>query len=138
MDFPFHGIPTVPPRKDTTHLVSARKREREKTKREKENKDNSLTQKKKKKTFFCRGCRYRVTAEPSWTSSKVKRALWEGGISRSNREDGKGSTPGMKEWGDLVSLTRERKKKRRDKGGRDFGPSTLGTATKERKKEKNL
>ena len=23
MDFPFHGIPTVPPRKDMTHLVSS-------------------------------------------------------------------------------------------------------------------
>ena len=28
MDFPFHGIPTVPPRKDMTHLVSVQKIER--------------------------------------------------------------------------------------------------------------
>lgn len=43
MDFPFEGIPTVPPRKDRTHLA-----------------------------FFCAGCRYRVTAEPSWTVAAVK------------------------------------------------------------------
>ena len=36
MDFPFHGIPTVPPRKDMTHLVSERKRKKEKKKKERE------------------------------------------------------------------------------------------------------
>lgn len=36
MDFPFHGIPTVPPRKDMMHLVSGKKRERERKNREKE------------------------------------------------------------------------------------------------------
>jgi len=28
MDFPFHGIPTVPPRKDMTHLVRSREGEK--------------------------------------------------------------------------------------------------------------
>jgi len=42
MDFPFEGIPTVPPRKDMDHLA-----------------------------FFCGGCRYRVTAYPDWTVAKV-------------------------------------------------------------------
>ncbi|EFN54501.1 hypothetical protein CHLNCDRAFT_135209 [Chlorella variabilis] len=50
MDFPFEGIPTVPPRKDMDHMA-----------------------------FFCGGCRYRVTAYPDWTVERVKRALfkWE-------------------------------------------------------------
>jgi len=43
MDFPFEGIPTVPPRKDMDHLA-----------------------------FFCGGCRYRVTAYPDWTAAKVR------------------------------------------------------------------
>lgn len=34
--------------------------------------------------------------------SQVKRALWAGGIARSNRADGKGSTPGLRAWQDLV------------------------------------
>jgi len=60
--------------------------------------------KRKQKTFFCRGARYRVTAEPEWPSSAVKRALFDGGIARSNREDGKGSTPGIRTWKDLVCV----------------------------------
>ena len=43
MDFPFEGIPTVPPRKDMDHLA-----------------------------FFCGGCRYRVTAYPDWTAARVR------------------------------------------------------------------
>ena len=39
MDFPFHGIPTVPPRKDMMHLVSGKKRERERKNRERERKN---------------------------------------------------------------------------------------------------
>jgi len=39
MDFPFHGIPTVPPRKDMMHLVSGKKRERERENRERERKN---------------------------------------------------------------------------------------------------
>ena len=42
MEFPFEGIPTVPPRKNMTHMA-----------------------------FFCSGCRYRVTAAPSDTVQKV-------------------------------------------------------------------
>ena len=37
MDFPYEGIPTIPPRKDMDHMA-----------------------------FFCSGCRYRVTAYPDW------------------------------------------------------------------------
>jgi hypothetical protein len=43
MDFPFEGIPTVPPRKDMDHMA-----------------------------FFCGSCRYRVTAYPDWTAAQVK------------------------------------------------------------------
>lgn len=42
MDYPYEGIPTVPPRKDMDHMA-----------------------------FFCGGCRYRVTAYPDWQVSKV-------------------------------------------------------------------
>ena len=49
MDFPFHGIPTVPPRKDMMHLVSGKKRERE-TERER-TEDNSLEKRRGKKTL---------------------------------------------------------------------------------------
>ncbi len=42
MEYPFEGIPTVPPRKDVDHMA-----------------------------FFCNGCRYRVTAHPDWTVAKV-------------------------------------------------------------------
>jgi len=72
MEFPFEGIPTVPPRKDVAHL-----------------------------TFFCAGCRYRVTADPSWTVSKAKEALWAGGIARSNRTEGPRATPGLSGPADL-------------------------------------
>jgi len=141
MDFPFHGIPTVPPRKDMMHLVSGKKRERERKNREKERqreREQRTTHSKREggknafsfQTFFCRGCRYRVTAEPSWTSAAVKRALWAGGISRSNREDGRGSTPGMKKWEDLV-----RRKEKKAKGKSLFcsQPSVMT-----RKREKTL
>lgn len=42
MDHAFEGIPTVPPRKDTTHMAA-----------------------------YCNGCRYRVTADPSMTVAQV-------------------------------------------------------------------
>ncbi len=42
MDYPYEGIPTVPPRKDMDHMA-----------------------------FFSGGCRYRVTAYPDWPVSKV-------------------------------------------------------------------
>lgn len=45
MDFPFEGIPTVPPRKDMDHFA-----------------------------FFCGGCRYRVSGKPDWTVAKVDRS----------------------------------------------------------------
>ncbi|EIE18483.1 hypothetical protein COCSUDRAFT_38586 [Coccomyxa subellipsoidea C-169] len=75
MDFPFEGIPTVPPRKDMDHM-----------------------------TFFCGGCRYRVTAYPDWTAAKVKQALWAGGIQRSNKPKDKSSTPGLQKWEDLALI----------------------------------
>ena len=59
MDLPFEGMPTVPPRKDMTHMA-----------------------------FFCNGCRYRVEAYPDWTAAKVKQALFNGGIARQNKNDG--------------------------------------------------
>jgi hypothetical protein len=67
----FEGIPSVPPRKDMTHL-----------------------------TFFCSGCRYRVTASPSDLVKVVKERLIAGGIGRSN----KGFTPGIHEVKDLVLI----------------------------------
>merc|ERR1712188_112957 len=42
MDFPYEGIPTIPPRKNMTHMA-----------------------------FFCNGCRYRVEAYPDWTARQV-------------------------------------------------------------------
>lgn len=44
MDHPFEGIPTIPPRKNTTHMAA-----------------------------FCNGCRYRVTASPDMTVAQVRR-----------------------------------------------------------------
>mmetsp|Transcript_18670 Transcript_18670/g.55687 ORF Transcript_18670/g.55687 Transcript_18670/m.55687 type:complete len:157 (-) Transcript_18670:234-704(-) len=73
MDYPFEGIPTVPPRKDMTHMA-----------------------------FFCCGCRYRVTAEPGWTVAEVKQALWAGGIARANKPPERGGVPGMRQWQDLA------------------------------------
>lgn len=52
--------------------------------------------------FFCGGCRYRVTALPEWTVGAVKRALWAGGIERSNKPPEKRGTPGLQRWEDLV------------------------------------
>lgn len=34
---------------------------------------------------------------------QLKQALWAGGISRSNKNAAKSSTPGLKDWSDLVS-----------------------------------
>lgn len=47
MDYPFEGIPTVPPRKDMDHFA-----------------------------FFCGGCRYRVSGQPDWTVAKVGVLCW--------------------------------------------------------------
>ena len=66
MDYPFEGIPTVPPRKDMDHMA-----------------------------FFCGGCRYRVTARPDWTAARVKQALFAGGIARANKPEGVRNTPGI-------------------------------------------
>ncbi|KIY96369.1 hypothetical protein MNEG_11594 [Monoraphidium neglectum] len=73
MEHNFEGIPTVPPHKDLDHMA-----------------------------FFCGGCRYRVTAYPDWTVEKVKRALFDGGIARSNKPEGRSATPGIRSWQDLV------------------------------------
>ncbi|KAG2490862.1 hypothetical protein HYH03_010780 [Edaphochlamys debaryana] len=75
MDLPFEGIPTVPPRKDRDHMV-----------------------------FFCGGCRYRITAAPDWTVGAVKRALWAGGIERSNKPPERRATPGLRGWEDLALI----------------------------------
>lgn len=50
MDHPFEGIPTIPPRKNTTHMAA-----------------------------FCNGCRYRVTASPDMTVAQVSPRLCEAG-----------------------------------------------------------
>ncbi|GMH39419.1 hypothetical protein BSKO_07317 [Bryopsis sp. KO-2023] len=75
MDFPFEGIPTVPPRKDNDHMA-----------------------------FFCSGCRYRVTAFPDWEVAKVKQSLWNGGIQRSNKPPERRHTPGLNRWEDLALI----------------------------------
>lgn len=49
MDFPFHGIPTVPPRKDMMHLVSGKKRERERKNRERERKNREREKKQRER-----------------------------------------------------------------------------------------
>ncbi|KAL4432226.1 hypothetical protein ABPG77_005988 [Micractinium sp. CCAP 211/92] len=72
MDFPFEGIPTVPPRKDMDHMA-----------------------------FFCGSCRYRVTAYPDWPVERVKQALFKGGITRANKPEGVRNTPGIQKWEDL-------------------------------------
>ena len=72
MDHPFEGIPTVPRRKDMDHMA-----------------------------FFCGGCRYRVTAYPDWTAQKVKEALFNGGIARSNKPEHIRNTPGIQKWEDI-------------------------------------
>lgn len=53
MQFPFEGIPTIPPRKDMEHL-----------------------------SFFCDGCRYRVKGDVNETVSSIKKRLWDGGCGR--------------------------------------------------------
>jgi hypothetical protein len=54
--------------------------------------------------FFCSGCRYRVTAHPDWPVHRVKQALFDGGISRSNKPEDVRNTPGVQQWDDLVSV----------------------------------
>eukprot|EP00210_Caulerpa_lentillifera_P002979 g2844.t1 len=75
MDFPFEGIPTVPPRKDRDHMA-----------------------------FFCSGCRYLVTAQPSWEVKRVKQALFDGGIERANKAEHIRHTPGIRSWEDLTLI----------------------------------
>jgi hypothetical protein len=100
MDFPFHGMPTVPPRKDMAHMVCERERERGdgRRKQKKEREAGCITAgaltplfpftlffpltPHPHKAFFCRGVRYRVTAHPDWTAARVKAALWAGGLGR--------------------------------------------------------
>ncbi|GHP10485.1 hypothetical protein PPROV_000921600 [Pycnococcus provasolii] len=73
MDLPFEGIPTIPPRTNMTHMA-----------------------------FFCNGCRYRVEAYPDWTAARVKQALFNGGIARSNNPNG--ITPGIQAWSDIALI----------------------------------
>eukprot|EP00878_Enallax_costatus_P045881 GHUV01055403.1.p2 GENE.GHUV01055403.1~~GHUV01055403.1.p2 ORF type:complete len:123 (+),score=45.04 GHUV01055403.1:1487-1855(+) len=75
MDMPFEGIPTVPPRKNTSHMAA-----------------------------FCEGCRHRFTATPDMTVAQAKQALWAGGIARSNKPPEKSNTPGLRDWSDLALL----------------------------------
>mmetsp|Transcript_34984 Transcript_34984/g.99155 ORF Transcript_34984/g.99155 Transcript_34984/m.99155 type:complete len:176 (+) Transcript_34984:89-616(+) len=72
MDMPYEGIPTVPMRKDMDHMA-----------------------------FFCSGCRYRVTAHNTWSVEEVKKALFKGGIARSNKPEHVRNTPGIQKWSDL-------------------------------------
>ena len=49
--------------------------------------------------FFSNGCRYRVEAYPDWTGERVKRALFDGGLSR---ERPGGKNPGIESWQDIA------------------------------------
>ena len=70
MDFPYEGIPTIPPRKNMTHMV-----------RKQTSWSDRFHQPMKQLTlllhpllvqaFFCSGCRYRVEAYPDWTAKQV-------------------------------------------------------------------
>ena len=46
------------------------------------------------------GLRYRVEAFPDWSVGRMKQALWEGGIHRSDKASEIGE--GMSSWEDLV------------------------------------
>ena len=48
--------------------------------------------------FFCNGCRYRVEAYPDWTASRVKQALFDGGLN-SSRVGAKNY--GIDSWDDI-------------------------------------
>ena len=79
-DYLYEGIPLVPPRANMAHM-----------------------------SVLCRGCRYRVEAYPDWTVGRLKRALWEGGIRRSDPAEGVRRTPGLESVANitLVYATRE-------------------------------
>ena len=74
MDFPFNGLPTIPPRKDDQHL-----------------------------SFFCGGCRYRVKAQVSDTVGETKRRLWEGGLGRGG-DMTTGKRKVIERWQDVVLM----------------------------------
>ena len=69
MDFPFEGIPTVPPRKDMDRMVCARHG----VKLSPPEMVISILpwMALALQAFFCGGCRYRVTAYPDWPVKKV-------------------------------------------------------------------
>lgn len=71
MDYPFEGIPTIPPRKNMTHMA-----------------------------FFHNGCRYRVECYPDWTAARVKQALFNGGLN-ANDESNHYKTNGIDSWEDI-------------------------------------
>lgn len=74
MDFPFNGLPTIPPRKDDEHL-----------------------------SFFCGGCRYRVKASVSDTVGDTKRRLWNGGLGRAG-DMTTGKRKVIERWEDVVLM----------------------------------
>ena len=69
----YEGIPLVPPRANLAHM-----------------------------SVLCGGCRYRVEAYPDWTVGRLKRALWEGGIRRSDPSEAVRRTPGLSAPEDLA------------------------------------
>lgn len=69
----YEGIPLVPPRANMAHM-----------------------------SVICRGCRYRVEAYPDWTVGQLKRALWEGGIRRSDPSEAVRCTSGLRAPVDLT------------------------------------
>ncbi|KAK3269398.1 hypothetical protein CYMTET_22154 [Cymbomonas tetramitiformis] len=75
MDYPFEGIPTIPPRKDMEHLA-----------------------------FFCDGCRYRVQASPDEKVKDVKKKLWEGGCGRGGEMTAGGPRKLIARWEDIVLI----------------------------------
>ena len=90
MEHAFHGIPTVPPRRDMSHMV-----------RREEGGGKESVECCRKKTptplphsqaFFCRGCRYRVTAFPDWTAARVS-GMESGGLKNEKKPSRFWSSP---------------------------------------------
>ena len=68
MEFPFEGIPTVPPRKDMTHMVHWHSWSQALLQCLSDSSPEIWIT---VQVFFCSGCRYRVTAFPDWPVAKV-------------------------------------------------------------------
>ena len=74
MDFPFEGIPTIPPRKDMDHFA-----------------------------FYCDGCRYRIKGNIDECAIDLKKRLWDGGLGRGN-DMTTGRRKRIAKWEDIVLI----------------------------------